>query len=51
MVLGLLKVPKETALAFAITLHFLEIVLVLLAGLLCYIGLKDKRLLKLKVKK
>lgn len=51
MVLGLFKVPKETALAFAITLHFLEIVLVLLVGLLCYIGLKDKRLLKLKVEK
>jgi uncharacterized protein (TIRG00374 family) len=46
LVLGLFAVPKETAIAFAITLHFLEIVLVLLVGLVCYVGLKDKGLLK-----
>lgn len=46
VVLGLFSVPKETAIAFAITLHFLEIVFVLLAGLICYVGLKDKGLLK-----
>ena len=50
LVLGLFSVPKETAIAFAITLHFLEIVLVLLAGLVCYVGLKDKGLLKLEEK-
>jgi uncharacterized protein (TIRG00374 family) len=46
LVLGFFSVSKETAIAFAITLHFLEIIFVLLAGLVCYVGLKDKSALK-----
>ncbi len=46
LVLGLFSVPKETAIAFAITLHFLEIIFVLLVGLIYYAGFKDKGLLK-----
>ena len=46
LVLGLFSVPKETAIAFAITLHFLEILPILLIGLICYVGIKDKASIK-----
>ncbi len=46
LVLGFFSVSKETAIAFAITLHFLEIIFVLLAGLICYVRLKNKTALK-----
>jgi len=46
LVLGLFHVTKEAAIAFAITFHFLEVLLVLLIGLVCYACLKDKVILK-----
>jgi len=49
LVLGFFSVSKETAIAFAITLHFLEIIFVLLTGLVCYIRLKDKTSLKQEI--
>ena len=46
LVLGAFSVTKETAVAYAITLHFLEIIFVLFAGLICYVQLKDKKQIK-----
>jgi uncharacterized protein (TIRG00374 family) len=40
LVLGIFAVPKEKAVAFAITLHFLEIILVLIIGFIFYLRIK-----------
>jgi uncharacterized protein (TIRG00374 family) len=52
LMLGIFAVPNEKAVAFAITLHFLEIILVLLIGFVSYLGLKkDKNKLLTEISK
>ena len=52
LMLGVFSVAKEKAVAFAITLHFLEIILVLLIGFVFYLRLKkDKEKLLTEINK
>jgi hypothetical protein len=52
LMLGVFAVTNEKAIAFAITLHFLEIILVLLIGFVFYLGLKkDKEKLLTEISK
>lgn len=42
LILTMFSVSKETALSFAVTLHFLEILLVLIVGFLFYLKIKER---------